>query len=458
MATTNPQPDDGPVAPLLPFSGIESGDAFDLPYAEEPQAHGALPPPPAALPPPPTAPLPAAPPVVAAAPPPPTPATWPTPPVSGGAVPADDPAPPDPGPPDRATLREPRPFLPPNFSAPGTAKPAPGVAHQPTPERTPAPMPPPLSAQPLSGPVITVGPEDEHETPVEPGPATPLPPMVAARTFETEPASPSTDQSTDPFTGPAPTHQPAGGAEPTAAPGSIAADATGGGTTRPPILPARPGAAPPTAPGPIVPVATEGPGPVPMGPLTMSPEAPFPAAPMAPPAPVVGPSGLSSIPPLVPGAPAPVPPHAVAASGAVEPGSVRVADGILVGMAAAALAGGVWWAVVALSARQFPYLAVLLGLLVGQGVLIGSRRGSLALGALAGVLTLGSLSIAQYFISRSLAISELGLDLPLWEGAGAAADVIRAAYQDDALTAMFVVLAAGCAAVAAGRSSARPVH
>jgi len=179
---------------------------------------------------------------------------------------------------------------------------------------------------------------------------------------------------------------------------------------------------------------------------------------MAPPAPVVGPSGLSSIPPLVPGAPAPVPPHAVAASGAVEPGSVRVADGILVGMAAAALAGGVWWAVVALSARQFPYLAVLLGLLVGQGVLIGSRRGSLALGTLAGVLTLGSLSIAQYFISRSLAISELGLDLPLWEGAGAAADVIRAAYQDDALTAMFVVLAAGCAAVAAGRSSARPVH
>jgi len=74
------------------------------------------------------------------------------------------------------------------------------------------------------------------------------------------------------------------------------------------------------------------------------------------------------------------------------------------------------------------------------------------------VLTLGSLSIAQYFISRSLAISELGLDLPLWEGAGAAADVIRAAYQDDALTAMFVVLAAGCAAVAAGRPSARPVH
>jgi hypothetical protein len=186
----------------------------------------------------------------------------------------------------------------------------------------------------------------------------------------------------------------------------------------------------------------------PTGPLTMSPDAPIPAAPPAPAAPT-GPT----IAPLVPGTPAP--PVLPATADATGTGP-RVADGLLVGLAASAVAGAVWWAVVALTQRQFPYLAVLLGLLVGQGVLVGARRGSPALGALAGVLTLVGLSVAQYFISRSLAISELGLDIPLWEGAGRAVDVIRATYQDDTLTLVFVVLAAGCAAFAAGRASARP--
>jgi hypothetical protein len=183
----------------------------------------------------------------------------------------------------------------------------------------------------------------------------------------------------------------------------------------------------------------------------MSPDAPFPTAPPAPAPATSGPI----IAPLVPGAP-PLPP-APAGPTTPEVAGPRVADGTLVGLAAAALAGAVWWAVVTLTQRQVPYLAVLLGLLVGHGVLVGARRGSLALGALAGVLTLVSLSAAQYFISRSLAISELGLDIPLWNGAGAAVDEIRATYQDDGLTAVFVVLATGCAAVAAGRPSARPV-
>lgn len=455
MTSTNPQSDDGTGPPLLPFSGIDRDSAFDLPYAVDPTAPAALPPPPdppAAPPPPPSSPLP------------PRPSSPPERTMAAATVPV-------PGPPSRPTsepepdpvLRGPRPFLPPNFSKPGTAAPARdepvGPSRPPAPPSTPAPstpaaLPPPLSAQPLSGPVVPVG--EDAPAAVEADPTAALPPMVAARTFETPDPVPVDGSAAGPLALPDAPHL-GPDAPPPAPPGAHAA-APAGRAAPPPILSRRrtresPDPAPATGPGgsaavgpltmsPDAPIPT-----VPTGPLTMSPDAPIPVAPPAPAAPA-GPT----IAPLVPGTPAPAAPPATA-----DPTGPRVADGLLVGLAASAVAGGVWWAVVALTQRQFPYLAVLLGLLVGQGVLVGSRRGSLALGALAGVLTLVGLSVAQYFISRSLAISELGLDVPLWEGAGRAVDVIRATYQDDALTLVFVLLAAGCAAFAAGRTSARPV-
>lgn len=458
MASTNPLPDDATGPPLLPFSGVDAERAFDLPYAEDPQA---LPPPPASGPPP------------AALPPPPSF------PASAGALVAEPPRPFPPGPPgappgpdeaaDPTALREPRPFLPPNFSTPGAV--AAAVAST---SRPPHTMPPPLSAQPFSGPVVSIDPEEDNDggggPPAASEPVPALPPMVAARTFDPDTAStlsggaPSTPATIHPTS-----DQPGSDVEAPVA--SVPAP-----PAPPPILSSRrvgSELASPTAPAfPASPESAPTRGPAPTGPLTMSPEAPFPTMAVAasnavepanPGAPATPATLATSIPPLVPGSPGLRPTVATPAGQTTEavPGAVsasRVADGILVGTATAALAGATWWAVVALTERQFPYLALFLGLLVGQGVLIGSRRGSVALGALAGVLTLASLSVAQYFIARSLAIAELGLDLPLWQDAGEALDVIRGSFQDDGLSAVFVLLAAGLAASSAGRASARPVR
>lgn len=134
----------------------------------------------------------------------------------------------------------------------------------------------------------------------------------------------------------------------------------------------------------------------------------------------------------------------------------RIGDGLLVGMAAATLAGVVWWAVVAGTERQFFYGAVLVGILVGQGVLLGVRRGGIGPAVVAGVATLAALVVAEYFIQRSLAISQ-GADVPLWMGFSTARDVVRDSLDSEPLSGLFWLLAAGAAAVTAGSTSRRPI-
>ena len=133
----------------------------------------------------------------------------------------------------------------------------------------------------------------------------------------------------------------------------------------------------------------------------------------------------------------------------------RVADGLLVAAAAATVAGVLWWAIVALTQRQFVYVAILLGTFVGQAGLVGGRRGSIGLGIVAATVTLLSLTATQYFISRSLAIAELGLDVPLWDGTSTFVDVTRASLEEDPITGLFVVGAAVIAGVVAGTPGRR---
>lgn len=168
----------------------------------------------------------------------------------------------------------------------------------------------------------------------------------------------------------------------------------------------------------------------------------------APPAPTAPPAAPSTAP-----TPAPVPvPTPVGAT--VAP---RVAEGILVGIAAAAIAGTVWWAVTAFTERQFVYLAVVLGLFVGQGVLIGARRGGIACGALAALITLAALAVAQYFIERSLEISQFHADIPLWSDFSFAQTLVRESIRATPLSGVFAVVAAIVAGVSAGSPHRRPV-
>lgn len=149
-----------------------------------------------------------------------------------------------------------------------------------------------------------------------------------------------------------------------------------------------------------------------------------------------------------PGATAPHAPPAQA--------KARFGDALLVGLAAAAAAGGLWWAVVAFTGYQFVYGAIAVGLLVGHGVLIGARRGGPVFGLLAAAITLASLAVAEYFVQRSLAIANEGYDIPLWTDLSFATDVVREAIRGHASTGLFWGIAAIVALVTAGSSRRTP--
>lgn len=134
----------------------------------------------------------------------------------------------------------------------------------------------------------------------------------------------------------------------------------------------------------------------------------------------------------------------------------RMGEGLLVGLAAAAVAGAIWWAVVANTERQFGYGAILVGALVGQGVRLGARRGGIGPGLVAGLATLAALVVAEYFIQRSLVISQGG-DIPLWLGFTTARDIVRESLDSEPLSGLFWLLAACAAAVTAGSTTRRPI-
>lgn len=119
----------------------------------------------------------------------------------------------------------------------------------------------------------------------------------------------------------------------------------------------------------------------------------------------------------------------------------RMLDALLVGTAAAALAGLAWWGVVSATKTQFVYGAVVVGFLVGSGVLIGARRGGAGPAFLALILTLTCLIVAEYFVQRTLAVKETGADIPLWLGLTTARDVVKESVTEHPMTGIFWLVA-----------------
>lgn len=120
----------------------------------------------------------------------------------------------------------------------------------------------------------------------------------------------------------------------------------------------------------------------------------------------------------------------------------RPLDGLLTGLAASAIAGLLWWGVVIGLAEKGTELdlwhlgAILVGLIVGQGVLTGSRKGGAVSGLIALVLTAATVAVTVYFIDRSqtvIALSDAGRssDVPLWDGLSAVTDVYRGWWDFD---------------------------
>ena len=147
---------------------------------------------------------------------------------------------------------------------------------------------------------------------------------------------------------------------------------------------------------------------------------------------------------------------------------VRVLDGLLTGLAASAIAGVLWWGVVIGLAQKGTDLelwhlgSILVGLIVGQGVLTGSRKGGGASGLLALVLSAATVAVAVYFIDRSqtiIALSDAGRssDVPLWDGVRAAADVYQGWWDFDRTRVLMWLAGPIIAVLIAGWPGRRPL-
>jgi hypothetical protein len=131
-------------------------------------------------------------------------------------------------------------------------------------------------------------------------------------------------------------------------------------------------------------------------------------------------------------------------------------------MAGAFVAGLAWWGIVATTRYQVTIVAIGVGWVVAQAVLICcQQRNRVPLQAIAGVFTLLSLAVSEYFIQRTLFIHEVGdrfggASVPLWDGVGSAREVVEVSLRDDPLTGLFWLAAVVAAVVVAGTREAVP--
>lgn len=155
------------------------------------------------------------------------------------------------------------------------------------------------------------------------------------------------------------------------------------------------------------------------------------------------------------------PTTATVPSGASLVVKTRVLDGILTGLAAATVAGALWWAVASRVDFEHWHLgSILVGLIVGQGVLIGSRRGGFVSGLLALVFTSLAVLAAVYFIDRSLQITSLAgrtSDISLWLGFGHLKDTYQGWYDFDKTKPIEWLLGPIVAVIVAGWPGRRPI-
>ena len=116
------------------------------------------------------------------------------------------------------------------------------------------------------------------------------------------------------------------------------------------------------------------------------------------------------------------------------------------GLVAGAIAGGLWFAIVMVTQHELGLVAVAVGWLIGQAVVLGSggKRG-LRLQLLSVLFTLATMAGAEYFILRELVVAYLGdqvgaaqaATLPVFLPLDLAVDLVTSGIQDDPLELLF---------------------
>jgi hypothetical protein len=119
-----------------------------------------------------------------------------------------------------------------------------------------------------------------------------------------------------------------------------------------------------------------------------------------------------------------------------------VLGGLLAGLLAAVLATAVWYGVVALTSYQLGIVAIAVGFLVGQGVVLGARgHASMALPVISVVLTLLALAISEYLIVAYFVGQEVGVPIDIVQPPDFVVGVITDSLAADPLTLAFWAIA-----------------
>jgi hypothetical protein len=122
----------------------------------------------------------------------------------------------------------------------------------------------------------------------------------------------------------------------------------------------------------------------------------------------------------------------------------NILGGLLAGIVAAVLATALWYAVVVVSHYQLGIVAIVVGFLIGQAVVLGaSNRGSIALVAVSVVLTLLALVISEYLIVANFVSQQLapGETIELIQSPGFVLDIVIESVKADPLTLAFWAIA-----------------
>jgi hypothetical protein len=122
----------------------------------------------------------------------------------------------------------------------------------------------------------------------------------------------------------------------------------------------------------------------------------------------------------------------------------HILGGLLAGIIAAVLATALWYAVVVVSHYQVGIVAILVGFLVGQAVVLGARRrGSIALIGISVVLTLLALVISEYLIIANFVSQQLapGETIELLQPPAFVLEVVVESVKADPLTLAFWAIA-----------------
>jgi hypothetical protein len=131
--------------------------------------------------------------------------------------------------------------------------------------------------------------------------------------------------------------------------------------------------------------------------------------------------------------------------------------GLLGGLVAAVIASAIWYGVVVVSHFQVGIVAIAVGFIVGQGVVLGARRhGSIALVAVSVALTLLALVVSEYLIVAHFVGQELDVQLDVAQPPDIILGVVFESLTADPLTLVFWAIALFQAVVIPWRTMTTP--